>query len=276
VLDELIAYWTENLRGAPELLPLPTDRSRRPVQRHEGGRHEVHLPKLFSDDVRGLARSEGCTVYMVLLGAFATLLYRITGVDDVVVGSPIANRTTTELTSMVGFFCNTMALRTQLGGNPSFREVCSRVRTTALGAYKHQELPFERIVEQLNVPRDAAYNPLFQVNFRAQDGGAMPLRLVGAETSLIPVDIGFSRFDLALELHVEAECISGFFEFDRDLFDGETVARIADDFAALLEQVLRDPDLPVLAARLPNGRRLAAEASSTIPRRRARAGGPTG
>jgi non-ribosomal peptide synthetase component F len=240
------------------------------VQRHEGQRHEVNLPQEYADGVRALAREEGCTVYMVLLGAFATLLYRLTGTDDVVVGSPIANRTTTELSPMVGFFCNTMALRTRLAGNPSFRQVCGRVKTSALGAYKHQEQPFERIVEVLNVPRDPSYNPIFQVNFRAQDGVRQPLRLTGIETSLVPVDIGFSRFDFALELHVEPECVTGYFEFDRDLFEAPTVARIADDFNALLEQVLADPDTPVLAVRLPHGGRPAAGPASRIPRRRDR------
>jgi hypothetical protein len=268
VLDELVSYWTNELRGAPAFLPLPTDRPRRPVQRHEGARHELYFPKEVADRVRDLARGEGCTVYMVLLGAFSTLLYRLSGVDEVVVGSPIANRTTTELTSMVGFFCNTMALRTRLGGNPSFRQVCGRVRTTALGAYKHQELPFERIVELLNVTRDPAYNPLFQVNFRAQDGARLPLRLAGLETSLVPVDIGFSRFDLALELHVETDCVSGYFEFDRDLFDAATIARFAEDFTALLEQVLADADTPILALRLPHGRRVVNDAAPGIPRRR--------
>jgi hypothetical protein len=268
VLADLVAYWTNELRGAPQLLPLPTDRPRLPVQRHEGGRREVALPGELADSVRSLARSEGCTVYMVLLGAFSTLLYRLTGTDDVVVGSPIANRTTTELSTLVGFFCNTMALRTRLGGNPSFREVCSRVKKTALGAYEHQELPFERVVELLNVPRDPAYNPIFQVNFRAQDGPRLPLRLSGAETSVIPVDIGFSRFDLALELHVEQDRISGYFEFDRDLFDADTADRFADDLEALLEQVVADPDTPVLAIRLPHGRRRAVDASR-IPTRKA-------
>ena len=268
LLDELVAYWTNELRGAPELLPLPTDRPRRRVQRHEGGRHEVQLSAEVAADVRSLARQEGCTAYMVLLAVFSTLLYRLTGVDDVVVGSPIANRTATELTPMIGFFCNTVALRTRLDGNPSFRQVCRRVRATALGAYQHQELPFERVVELLNIPRDPAYNPIFQVNFRAIDGARQPLALVGTETSLVPVDIGFSRFDLALELHVDADGVAGYFEFDRDLFDAPTVARFAADLDALAEQVLADPDLPILAARLPYGPRSPATAQ-TIPRRRA-------
>jgi Condensation domain len=268
LLDDLVGYWTNELRGVPELLPLPTDRPRRRIQRHEGGRHEVQLSAGVAAGVRRLAREESCTVYMVMLGVFSTLLYRLAGVDDIVVGSPIANRTTIELTPMIGFFCNTVALRTRLGGNPSFRQVCSRVRTTALGAYEHQELPFERIVELLNIPRDPAYNPIFQVNFRAIDGARLPLQLAGAETTPVPVDIGFSRFDLALEVNVEADGVSGYFEFDRDLFDAATVAAVAADFEALVEQVLADPDLPILAVQLPHGPRPAAKAQPAIPRRR--------
>ncbi len=206
---------------------------------------------------------------MVLLGAFATLLYRLTGVDDVVVGSPIANRVTSELNRMIGFFCNTMALRTRLGGNPSFREVCRRVRTTALGAYEHQELPFERIVEHLNVVRDPSYNPIFQVNFRAQDGRRPLVELSGTRVSPVGVDIGFSRFDLALELQVEDERLSGYFEYDRDLFDPQSAARFADDLTALLEQVLSEPDTRILAIRLPHGRP-AVEAAARAPLRKTR------
>jgi len=267
-LARLVEYWRNELSGAPPLLLLPIDGSRYSPQRHEGRHHEISLPAETARAVVEFGRSVGATPYMTLLAAFAVLLYRVSGQDEVVLGSPIANRTTTELSTLVGFFCNTMALRTRLGGNPSFREVCSRVKKTALGAYEHQELPFERVVELLNVPRDPAYNPIFQVNFRAQDGPRLPLRLSGAETSVIPVDIGFSRFDLALELHVEQDRISGYFEFDRDLFDADTADRFADDLEALLEQVVADPDTPVLAIRLPHGRRRAVDASR-IPTRKA-------
>jgi non-ribosomal peptide synthetase component F len=272
VLDELAAYWTSELRGLPALLPLPTDRPRRAVQRHDGGLHEVLLPGEVAARVREVARAEGCTVYMVMLAAFATFLYRLTGADDVVVGTPIAGRVSRELLSVVGFFSNTIALRTRLAGNPTFRELCTRVRTAALGAYEHQELPFERVVELLNVPRDPAYNPVFQVNFRAEDGARQPLRLAGTETALLPVEIGFSRFDLALELHVTDDCVDGYFEYDRDLFDAATVARFADDFAEVLEQVLADPGVPVLAVRLPHSKRPSAEPAtrSRISRTRTR------
>jgi non-ribosomal peptide synthetase component F len=206
---------------------------------------------------------------MVVLSAFATLLYRLSGSADVVVGSPIANRTTPELMSMIGFFSNTVALRIRLGGNPTFREACQRVRTAALGAYEHQELPFDRVVELMNVPRNAAYNPIFQVNFRAEDGTRSPLRLSGTETSFIPVDIGFSRFDLALELHVEADGVDGYFEFDQDLFDAATAARFADDFEALIEQAVSTPETPVLSMQLPHGRVRPGDTNVRIPRRKA-------
>jgi non-ribosomal peptide synthetase component F len=238
---------------------LPIDRPRPPVQRHEGAVHEIVLGGDVAQRVREVARAESCTVYMVMLAAFATFLYRLTGTADVVVGTPIAGRVSRELLSVVGFFSNTIALRTRLAGNPAFRDVCARVRTAALGAYEHQELPFERVVELLNVPRDPSYNPVFQVNFRTEDGARQPLRLEGTQTELLPVAIGFSRFDLALELHVADAGVDGYFEYDRDLFDATTVERFADDFAAVLEQVLADPGVPVLAVRLSHGRRAAAE-----------------
>ena len=124
-----------------------------------------------------------------------------------------------------------MALRTRLGGNPSFSEVCGACARPRSGAYAHQELPFERVVEFLNVPRDPALQPDLPGQLPRQDGARLPLRLAGMQTSLVPVDIGFSRFDLALELHVEPDCISGYFEFDRDLFDAATRRRFAADFA---------------------------------------------
>jgi hypothetical protein len=270
VLDGLTAYWLGELSDAPRFLALPTDRPRLPIQRHAGARHDLRLPRELASGVRKLAAAENCTVYMVLLSVFATLLYRLSGTADVVVGSPIANRTAPELMSLVGYLSNTVALRIRLGGNPTFREVCERVRTTALGAYQHQELPFERIVELLNVPRNPAYNPIFQVNFRAEDGARSPLRLPGTETSFVPVDIGFSRFDLALELHVQAEEVGGYLEFDCDLFAAATVARFAKDFEALLEQAISAPETPVLSMWLPHSRSRAGGAGARIPRRKAR------
>jgi hypothetical protein len=250
-LEALLAYWTARLEGAPLLLGLPTDRPRPDVQRHEGAHRPLALDARLGESLAALARTEGATFFMAALAAFATLLYRISGEDDVVVGSPIANRTAAELRPLVGFFCNTVALRVRLAGNPSFREVVGRAREAVLGAVAHQELPFDKVVEALRLPRNASRNPVFQVNLRADAGPRSVLRLVGLESEPIPVDIGFSRFDLALELQAEPDLLGGYVEYDRDLFEAATVDGLAGELEALLEQVVADPSTPVLALALP-------------------------
>jgi len=254
-LERLLAYWTGQLEGAPPLLALPTDRPRPAVQRHEGAHRPVALDAALGDGLAALARAEGATFFMAALAAFATLLYRRSGQDDIVVGSPIATRTAVELQTLVGFFTNTLALRLRFGGNPTFREAIRRAREVALGAYAHQELPFEKVVEALRQPRDASRNPLFQVNLRAQTGPRPTLRLDGVEGEPLPVDIGFSRFDLALELQAEPGALHGFVEYDRDLFDAETVDGLAGDLATLLARAIAEPDTPILALPLAGGRR---------------------
>jgi hypothetical protein len=268
LLEELTAHWTDRLEGAPALLRLPIDRPRRTVQRHEGVHHELRLSKELADGIVALSRGEGVTVFMAMLAAFSVLLYRVTGEDDIVVGCPIANRTNAELEGLIGLFSNTIALRSQLAGNPSFREVLARVRETTLAAYAHQELPFEKLVEALRVERDAGYNPLFQVNFRAQAGPRPALELPGLASTPLQIDIGFSRFDLALELQVEDDGVTGFVEYDEDLFDRSTAVALVEDFEALLEQALAAPETPILALRLPHGR--ASSAKTQAPIRRAR------
>jgi hypothetical protein len=255
LLDELTSYWAHQLEGAPPLLALPTDRPRRPVQRHDGTHHEVAYPRALAEPLVELAREEGVTFFMVMLAAFSTFLYRISGEQDIVIGSPIANRNNIELQGLIGFFTNTIALRTQLGGNPSFRAVLGRAKETALGAYAHQDLPFDKVVEVLRPKRDPGHNPLFQVNFRAQATRRPELRLQDLSTEPISVDIGFSRFDLALELELRDEGLGGYFEYDRDLFDPDTIVGFVEDLQALLEQVGSDPDVPVLTVGLPRGRK---------------------
>jgi hypothetical protein len=255
VLSELVSYWTQQLEGAPPLLRLPTDRPRRQVQRHDGSHHEVVLPRALADPLVALGRDEGVTFFMIMLAAFSTLLYRWSGEQDIVIGSPIANRNNLELQGLIGFFTNTIALRTRLAGNPTFREVIGRAKATALGAYAHQDLPFDKVVEVLRPKRDPSYNPLFQVNFRAQATKRPELGLQDLSAEPISIDIGFSRFDLALELELRDEGLSGYFEYDRDLFDTDTVVGFVEDLQALLEQVGSEPDVPVLALALPRGRK---------------------
>jgi hypothetical protein len=265
VLDDLVDYWTQQLEAAPQILRLPTNRARRPVQRHEGSHHEFALPVALAQGVSDLSRGEGATGFVVLLAAFSTFLYRITGEDDIVVGSPIASRNNAEVNGLIGFFSNTVALRTRLGGDPSFREVVRRARETVTSAFVHQELPFERVVHALRVERDPSYNPLFQVNFRAHADAQPQLRLTGLEAERIAIDIGFSRFDLALELQLSPEGLTGFFEFDEDLFDLGTVAGFVEDFRAVLEQVIADPDTPILALSLRRDAREYARTTAGIP-----------
>lgn len=260
-LDELVSYWCAQLDGAPELLRLPTDHPRPPVQRHIGAHHRFSVERSLGDRLGEVGRTEGVTFFIAMLAAFTTLLYRLSGEPDIVVGSPIANRTSSELEGLIGFFTNTIALRVKLDGNPSFREVLARARKTALGAYAHQELPFEKVVEALGPRRDTSYNPLFQVNFRAQMTSRPALSLAGLRAEPIAVDIGFSRFDLALELELRADELAGFFEYDHDLFEPESVAGFEESLRTLLTQVATDPDTRILALKLPaagRGRRVGA------------------
>jgi hypothetical protein len=266
-LERLSSYWAAALEGAPELLRLPTDRPRPAVQRHEGSHQRFTLERRLGDALSALGREQGATFFMTMLAAFAVLLYRLSGEEDIVIGSPIAGRNLVELQGLIGFFSNTMALRLRVGGNPSFREVLDRARVTALGAYDHQDLPFEKVVERHAPRRDPSYNPLFQVNFRAQASERPVLELALISVAPLPVDIGFSRFDLALELELAPAALRGYFEYNDDLFDGSTVAGFEQDLGALLEQVVRDPDEPVLALVLEHGRGARRPAGRSIRRR---------
>jgi non-ribosomal peptide synthetase component F len=268
-LEELVEYWRDELSGAPHLLHLPLDGPRQSPQRHDGRHHPVSIGGGLAPAVVAFGRAAGATPYMTLLAAFGVLLYRITGQDDVVVGSPIANRVRPELERLVGFFSNTVALRLRLSGNPSFREVVQRTRATSVEAYAHQELPFERVVEELQVPRDARYNPIFQVNFRAQAEERRPLELLGLESTPVSIDIGFSRFDLALELQLERDRVSGYIEYDLDLFEESTVAALAGDIEGTLGQLVREPDRSILELKLnPRWRSARTTRAAAIPRSR--------
>lgn len=251
-LEELVSYWKRYLDGAPPLLVLPTDRPRPAIQRHVGAHHEVTFSEELRNGVTELARAHNVTLFMVLLGAFATFLYRLTGERDLVIGTPMANRNHVGLENVVGFFSNTVPVRIQLSGSPTFRDVVGRTRETVLAALAHQDLPFEQVVEALRVPRGLAWNPVFQVNFRARSEEPPKPRLDGLEVESIPVDIGFSRFDLSVELQPAGRGLGGYVEYDEDLFDPETIAAIVDDLGSLLGQIVRDPNAEILALRLPS------------------------
>jgi hypothetical protein len=250
-LDQLLRYWRVQLAAAPPVLRLPADHPRPEVQTFEGAHLPIRLPGRLADTVRQRSREESVTPFMLLLAAFATLLYRATGQDDIVIGTPIANRDQLELEHLIGFFSNTLPLRVRLHGNPTFRELVSRVRETALGAYANQDLPFERIVEAVRPDRNAAVNPLFQANFRVQTGRPAQLALPGLAIEPISVDVGFARFDVAAELQIREDRIEGYLEYNLQLFERTTAEQIGRAFEQLLAQVLERPGRTLLELQLP-------------------------
>jgi aspartate racemase len=242
VLEAQLAYWKQQLDAANPVLDLPTDRPRPAVETHCGARQTFDLPQSLYLALRALSRQEDVTLFMTLLAAFKTLLYRYTGQEDIAVGSPIANRTQSEIEGLIGFFVNTLVLRTGLSGNPAFRELLERVREVALGAYAHQDMPFEKLVEELQPERDLSHHPLFQVMFIFQNTPRQTLELPGLVVDHLEVDNGTAKFDLTLSMVEDAEGLKGTFEYNTDLFDEATVTRMADHFQVLLEGVVADPD----------------------------------
>ncbi|HEU4452036.1 MAG TPA: amino acid adenylation domain-containing protein, partial [Longimicrobium sp.] len=243
VLDRQLSYWRERLAGAPELLELPTDRPRPPVRTHRGATAPVELSLELLERLQALGRSEGTTLYMTLLGAFQVLLSKYGGSEDVVVGSPIAGRTRREVEELIGFFVNTLVLRTDLSGDPSFREVLRRVREVTLGAYEHQEVPFEKLVAELQPERSLSHSPLFQVSFTAQNagggGGALPGLKVGGVNAAMEI----AKFDLSLTLAATPQGLRGALNYSTDLFERGTIDRMLGHLERVLEQVAADADV---------------------------------
>jgi amino acid adenylation domain-containing protein len=241
-LQRQVSWWGEHLAGAPTLLELPTDRPRPAVQSYRGALHRFRLSGALAQAVEALARREGATPYMVLLAAFHLLLARYSRQDEVVVGSPIANRGRPELEGLVGFFVNTIAIRGDLSGEPTFRELVARVRESALGAYAHQEVPFEKLVEELQPGRSLSHNPIFQAFFALLDGSGEPLALPGLGVEPVAQESPTAKFDLSLFLHRDDDGMVGSIEYATDLFDAATAERIAAHLTALLEAIVAAPE----------------------------------
>jgi acyl carrier protein len=242
VLETQLSYWKRQLDGTPTLLMLPTDRPRPSVQTFGGARQSLALSNTVTEALKELSRQEGVTLFMTLLAAFKTLLHHYTQQDDIPVGSPIANRNRAEIEGLIGFFVNTLVLRTDLGGNPSFRELLGRVREVALGAYAHQDIPFEQLFNELQVERTLSHNSLFQVWFVLQNAPIPPLELTGLTLNPLAIDTGTARHDLNLNLSETPEGLNGFFEYKTDLFYATTIARMAQQFELLLRSVVEQPD----------------------------------
>ena len=242
-----VCYWKERLAGAPSMLQLPTDRPRPVVPSYAGANLGFQCSREITDGLVQIGRQNGGTLFMVLLAAFKVLLYRATGVTDLVVGTPIANRNRTELEVLIGFFVNQLALRTDLSGDPSFREVLRRVRDSTLDAYEHQDLPFEKLVEEIQPTRSLAYAPLFQVVFGLQNnptqGQPSPVAEVPAQSHrLMPqIEGATAKMDMNWQLAEVREGLRGGIEYSTDLFDQTTIERMAKRFETLLEQIVDDP-----------------------------------
>ncbi|MFI2353025.1 condensation domain-containing protein, partial [Streptomyces sp. NPDC019443] len=253
VLDQQLSYWRERLAEAPEL-ELPTDRPRPPIRSSAGASVRFTVPDEAAEALRALSRECGVSMFMTLLSVYAVLLGRYAGSEDVVVGTPVANRNRAETEDLIGFFVNTLVMRADLSGDPSFREVLGRVRETALGAYAHQDVPFEQLVEALVTDRDRSRTPLFQALFNydsvGPSTGAGAGDLATADTADGTI---VAKFDLRLIFSDSDAGLAGEFEYSTALFDAVTVERMAGHLVTLLEAVAEDTGrelsrLPVLTA----------------------------
>jgi amino acid adenylation domain-containing protein/non-ribosomal peptide synthase protein (TIGR01720 family) len=245
-LERHQAYWKRQLAGAPDLLELPTDRPRPPVQTFNGATYTFTLAPALVEALRELSRREGVTLFMTMLAALNVLLYRYTAQEDILVGTAIANRKRVEVEGLIGFFVNTLVLRTNLEGNPSFRDLLKRVRHITLEAYEHQDLPFEHLLEILNLNRDMSRSPLFQVMLTLHDA-----ILHDSSSRLIRIDNGAVMFDLPISLTDNGRSITVDCQYNTDLFDTATIARLATHFQTLLKGIVANPDhdissLPIL------------------------------
>jgi acyl carrier protein len=246
-LEGRLAYWRNQLSGAPPLLELLTDRPRPAVQSFSGAQLAFELPAEVSGQLNDLSRLKGVTLYMTLLAAFKVLLYHYAKQPDIVVGASIANRNRAETEGLIGFFVNMLVTRTDLSGDPTFRELLDRVRETALGAFTHQDVPFEKLVEELRPERDLGYNPLFQVAFVLQNAPMPTLELAGLTISPVEKEKEVSIFDLLLELTETPEGLRGLFSYSKDLWDAPTVEHMASLYRALLRGVAAEPDIRLSA-----------------------------
>ncbi len=243
VLERQLGYWKEQLDGAPALLELPTDYPRPAVQTFRGANKSLTLPEQLTNDLKALTQREGVTLFMTLLAAFQTLLSRYSGQDDIVVSTGIANRNRAETEKLIGFFVNTLVLRTDLSGDPTFVELLERVREVTLGAYAHQDVPFELLVEALAPERDARYTPLFQVQLVLQNAwAAEEMKVEGLQVSGVGGESGTAKFDLTLFVEERSEELGLVLEYNTDLFAVTTIEQMLSSFRMLMEGIVAEPE----------------------------------
>ena len=245
VLDQQLSYWKTMLKGSPGVLELTTDKPRPAIQSFRGAREYAILPRELTESLKQFSRQEEVTLFMTLFAAFQVLLHRYTGQEDISVGTPIANRNRPEIEKLIGFFANTLVLRTDLSGTPSFRELLQRVREVALGAYANQDLPFERIVEELQPRRDLSRTPLFQVLFVFQNIALEVFRLPELNISFVEPDTGTSKFDLTLSMMERGDSLAMRLEYNTDIFEPTTIKRMLQHMETLLKSIVTEPNRKV-------------------------------
>ncbi len=245
IQKQQLNYWKQQLANAPPLLELPTDKPRSPVQTFSGATQKFQIDQNLSKQIKTFSQQSGATLFHTLLAAFVVLMFRYSGQDDICIGSPIANRNRREIESLIGFFVNTLVLRNQIDGNPSFNEFLSQVRQVATSAYTHQDVPFEQVVEALQPERSLSYNPLFQVVFVLENFLLDTLEL--PDVTLTPqfVERGTSQFDLTLAVWETKAGLIGSWEYNSDLFEPDTIARMTSHFQTLLVAIIANPHQPI-------------------------------
>lgn len=241
-MEKQLSYWREKLKGMPTALDLPTDRVRPPVQTFRGATKTFRLPNGLKVQLEALGKQEGATLFMTLLAAFKTLLYRYSGQNDLVLGTPIANRKLRETEPLIGLFLNLLVLRTEMSGELTFRELLRRVRQGTLEAYEHQDIPFEKLVEELKPERDLSRHPLFQVMFVLQNAPVPSLEWEDLSIEIRELDTGTAKFDLNVWMTDTGEGLTGTWEYNTDLFDEQTIIQMAEHFENILRLVAEDAD----------------------------------
>ena len=245
VLETQLSYWKQQLAGVPGLLQLPSDRPRLSRQTYRGKTQNFSLSADLTQSLQALSRESGTTLFMTLLAAFATLLYRYSGQADIAIGSPIANRHHGDIESLIGCFVNTLVLRTRCEGNPSFKSLLTQVKETTLKAYEYQDVPFGQIVEALRPQRSLSHSPLFQVMFILQNASLAEVELSGLRLNELEQESTTARFDLTLSISETDEGVVGAWEYNTDLFDSSTIARMLGHFQSLLSAIVENPQLKV-------------------------------
>ncbi|MDM9379431.1 amino acid adenylation domain-containing protein [Chlorogloeopsis sp. ULAP01] len=253
VLANQLAFWREKLGNHPPVLELPTDRPRPAIQTFRGATQSFSLSAEVTEAFKTLSQTEGTTLFVTLLAAFKTLLYRYTGQEDILLGSPIANRNRAETEGLIGFFVNTLVLRTDVSGNPSFRELIARVHEQASTAYAHQDIPFEQLAAELQPERDLSRNPLIQVMFVLENRSTSLGELGDLKLSLLEINTAIAKFDLTLILSETSQGLNGCLEYSTDLFDAATITQMVRHFQTLVGGIAVNPDqhltnLPLLSA----------------------------